>query len=81
MIADTLGWVYIKKGLANNAIAIFSDLTVKHPKISSFHYHYAMALSQRGDKVQAKRSLDLALKNNPQNQELEDIKKLQQKLG
>ncbi len=81
MIADTLGWIYIKKGLANNAIAIFSDLTTKHPKVSIFHYHHAMALSQRGDKVQAKRSLDLALKSNPQNQELEDIKKLQQKLG
>jgi len=81
MIADTLGWIYIKKGLANNALAIFSDLTTKHPTIPVFHYHHAMALSQRGDKVQAKRSLDLALKNNPQKQELEDIKKLQQKLG
>ncbi len=81
MIADTLGWIYIKKGLANNAIAIFSDLTTKHPAISTFHYHHAMALSQRGDKVQAKRSLELALKGNPQKQELEDIKKLQQKLG
>ena len=81
MIADTLGWIYIKKGLANNAIAIFSDLTTKHPAISIFHYHHAMALSQRGDKVQAKRSLELALKGNPQKQELEDIKKLQQKLG
>jgi len=81
MIADTLGWIYIKKGLANNALAIFSDLTVKHPTVPVFHYHHAMALSQRGDKAQAKRSLDLALKNNPQKQELEDIKKLQQKLG
>ncbi len=81
MIADTLGWIYIKKGLSNNAIAIFSDLTAKHPTVSVFHYHHAMALSQRGDKVQAKRSLELALKGNPQKQELEDIKKLQQKLG
>ena len=81
MIADTLGWIYIKKGLANNAIAIFSDLTVKHPSMSLFHFHYAMALSQRGDKAQAKRSLELALKTNPPKQELEDIKKLQQKLG
>ncbi len=81
MIADTLGWIYIKKGLANNALAIFTDLTVKYPTIPIFHYHHAMALAQRGDKVQAKRSLELAIKNNPQKQELEDIKKLQQKLG
>lgn len=81
MIADTLGWIYIKKGLANNAISIFEDLTAKNPKVAVFHYHLAMAQSQRGDKIAAKRALDNALKANPQKQELEDIKKLAAKIG
>jgi tetratricopeptide (TPR) repeat protein len=81
MIADTLGWIYIKKGLANNAVPIFTELTTKYPAVAVFHYHLAMAHSQRGDVAQAKRSIEAALKANPQNQELEDIKKLQQKLG
>lgn len=81
MISDTLGWIYIKKGLANNAVPIFNDLTAKYPAVAIFHYHLAMAHSQRGDTAQAKRSIEAALKANPQKQELEDIKKLQQKLG
>jgi tetratricopeptide (TPR) repeat protein len=81
MISDTLGWIYIKKGLANNAVPIFNELTAKYPTVSTFHYHLAMAHSQRGDTAQAKRALESALKANPQKQELEDIKKLQQKLG
>jgi tetratricopeptide (TPR) repeat protein len=81
MIADTLGWIYIKKGLANNAVPIFTELTAKYPAVAVFHYHLAMAHSQRGDSAQAKRAIEAALKANPQKQELEDIKKLQQKLG
>ncbi len=81
MISDTLGWIYIKKGLANNAVPIFNELTAKYPAVAVFHYHLAMAHSQRGDSAQAKRSIEAALKANPQKQELEDIKKLQQKLG
>ena len=81
MISDTLGWIYIKKGLANNAVPIFNELTAKYPTVAVFHYHLAMAHSQRGDSAQAKRSIEAALKANPQKQELEDIKKLQQKLG
>lgn len=81
MISDTLGWIYIKKGLANNALPIFTELTTKFPTVATFHYHLAMAHSQRGDNMQAKRALDAALKANPQKQELEDIRKLQQKIG
>jgi tetratricopeptide (TPR) repeat protein len=81
MISDTLGWIYIKKGLANSALPIFNELTAKFPAVAVFHYHLAMAHSQRGDNAQARRALDAALKANPQKQELEDIKKLQQKIG
>jgi tetratricopeptide (TPR) repeat protein len=81
MISDTLGWIYIKKGLANSALPIFNELTAKFPAVAVFHYHLAMAHSQRGDNAQAKRALDAALKASPQKQELEDIKKLQQKIG
>ena len=73
--------VWAAVGLANNAVTIYSELTTKHPTIAVFHYHLAMAHSQRGDKLQAKRSLESALKANPSPKDLEDIKKLQLKLG
>ena len=54
-VADTLGWIYIKKNLPDSAIAVFRELVTKNPKRAAFHYHLAMALFQKGDKVQAKR--------------------------
>ena len=79
-VADTLGWIYIKKNLSEDAVRIFHDLTVKDPKNSTFHYHYAMALMQKGDKPSAKRELDTAMKDNPSKDEQDKIHELLQKI-
>ncbi len=75
-IADTLGWIYIKKNLPDSAVSIFRELTTKHPDRSTFRYHLAMALLQKGDKVNARREAELALKNNSNNQEAAQIREL-----
>jgi tetratricopeptide (TPR) repeat protein len=64
-IADTLGWIYIKKSLSEEAVRIFRDLVQKEPKNPNFHYHYGMALAQKGDKISAKKELEQALQNKP----------------
>ena len=64
-ISDTLGWIYLKKKLTPNALAIYDGLVVKQPKNSTFRYHRGMALLQKGDKVQAKKELQTALLNRP----------------
>ncbi len=64
-IADTLGWIYIKKSLSEDAVRIFKDLVQKEPKNANYHYHYGMALMQKGDKVSAKKELESALQNRP----------------
>ena len=61
-IADTLGWIYIKKNLADNAISIFKDLLSRKPTNATWRYHLAMALYQKGDRVQAKKECETALK-------------------
>jgi tetratricopeptide (TPR) repeat protein len=60
-VSDTIGWIYIKKKLNDSAIEIFKDLTQKAADNPTFHYHYALALNQKGDKANALRELKTAL--------------------
>ena len=68
-MADTLGWIYIKKNLSADAERIFKDLVVKDPGNSTFHYHYGLALKQKGDKFSARREFEAALRNKPSKDE------------
>jgi len=68
-MADTLGWIYIKKNMSGDAERIFKDLVDKEPTSSTFHYHYGLALIQKGDKPSARKQLEIALKNKPSKDE------------
>jgi tetratricopeptide (TPR) repeat protein len=80
-ISDTLGWIYIKKNLSDSAIVIFRDLVDKDPERSTYRYHYAMALLQKGDKSSAKKELEAALRSKPQKDEEGKIRDLMAKIG
>jgi tetratricopeptide (TPR) repeat protein len=80
-ISDTLGWIYLKKNLAENAIDIFKDLVSKEPNISTYHYHLGMAYSQKGDKTKALEQLRESLKYNPAKDEKDKIQQLITRLG
>ncbi len=75
-VNDTLGWIYIKKNLSDNAVSIFRDLIQKYPQKSTYHYHLGMALFQKGDKPNAKKSLEMALTKNPDSIEQTKIREL-----
>lgn len=64
-IADTLGWIYIKKNMSEDAVRVFTDLVQKDPNNATFHFHYGMALLQKGDKSGARKQFETALKDNP----------------
>jgi tetratricopeptide (TPR) repeat protein len=80
-VADTLGWIYIKKNLSDNAIDIYRDLTRRQPQRSTFHYHLGMALFQKGDRAQAKQALLTALRNKPAKDEEAKIRELLGRIG
>lgn len=80
-VADTLGWIYIKKNLADQAINIFSDLVKKDPNRSVYQYHLAMAYFQKGDKPNAKKAAQTALSKGPTKDEEQKIKDLIAKCG
>lgn len=79
-VSDTLGWIYIKKNLSEDAVRVFKDLTAKVPSNPTFHYHYAMALLQKGDKPSAKRELETALADKPSKGDEAKVRELLQKL-
>jgi tetratricopeptide (TPR) repeat protein len=80
-IADTLGWVYVRKNLSDNAIRIFQELVRKDPNHSTWRFHLAAALYQKGDKPSARRELEAALRSKPNRQEEQKIRELLTKTG
>jgi tetratricopeptide (TPR) repeat protein len=79
-IADTLGWIYIKKNLSEDAVRVFKDLVIQEPANPAYHYHFGMALLQKGDKPSAKKEFEAAMKNNPSKDDGAKIKTLLQSL-
>ena len=80
-VSDTLGWIYLKKNLTDNAIDIFKDLVNKVPAQAVFRYHLGMAYSQKGDKTRALKELQDALKYNPTKEDRDKIQQLITRLG
>lgn len=73
-VADTLGWVYYKRGLMEPAAAEFrtaSELAAKrgHPSLrAEIHYHLALALQALGRTDEALEELDAALALEPEHE-------------
>ncbi len=80
-INDTLGWIYLKKNLTDQALDTFKTLVVKAPQNPTFHYHYAMALDQKGDRVNARKECQIALGDKPPKPLENEIRILMQKVS
>jgi tetratricopeptide (TPR) repeat protein len=80
IVADTLGWVYLKKGLTGSALQVFQNNVKREPKNPSFRYHLAAALLASGDKLKAKEELQKALQSGPSSDE-PNIRQLLAKIG
>jgi Flp pilus assembly protein TadD len=75
-VDDTLGWIYYKKGLSSLAIESLNNSTTRQPDNPSYNYHLALAHHQNGDKEQARKLLEKALKSNANFEGAADAKKL-----
>jgi len=80
-VNDTLGLIYIRKNLTDQAIDTFRTLVVKVPQNPTYHYHYAMALLQKGDRETAKKECLSALADKPNKQQENEIRQLMAKVG
>jgi tetratricopeptide (TPR) repeat protein len=64
-ISDTVGLIYIKKALSQEAVRVLDDLVKLEPSNPTFRFHLAMALQQKGDKPRARKEAEEALRNKP----------------
>jgi len=63
--ADVLGWAYYKLGSPESAVVQLKDSVQKVPSNPIFQYHLGMAYLASGHRDFAQRSLQTALKDNP----------------
>jgi tetratricopeptide (TPR) repeat protein len=61
LFLDTLGWVYVKLGQANDAVRLLKPVADKAPEEPVVNYHLGMAYHRAGDMGQAKIYLAKAL--------------------
>jgi tetratricopeptide (TPR) repeat protein len=80
-VSDTLGWVYIQKKMADNALGIFKDLVKRNPTNAGFRYHLGYALYIKGDIPSAKQSLQAARGLKPNKEDDAHIRELLAKIG
>jgi tetratricopeptide (TPR) repeat protein len=64
-VNDTLGWVYVKKGLGALAIPVLRESVRAEPRNAAYHYHLGMAYVGVGDAKQAQAALERALALDP----------------
>ena len=80
-VADTLGWISLKRNRPDAAIQVFSTLVAKYPEEAVFRYHLAAALFQKGDRGRAKSEAQAALGLKPSGEDERKIRDLLAKIG
>jgi len=79
--SDTIGCIYLKKGLSDSALKVFGNLVQKYPNYPTFHYHLGMALLEKGDKSKARKELEAALASHPKREDEAQIRAMLGKIG
>lgn len=64
-VLDTLGWVRLRRGEIEPAIAVFEKALEQQPDFSTARYHLGLALVQRGDDEAARQAFRAALDGGP----------------
>jgi tetratricopeptide (TPR) repeat protein len=80
-VADTLGWIYFKRGAYRAAIDLFQEglrLAAKHnrPESATIHYHLGLAYEKTGEVSLAKQHLEKVLKIDPAYGDAAEVKTL-----
>lgn len=63
-VADTLGWIYVKKNMTSLALPVLQDAVARAPSDAYPHYHLGVALARMGQAPKARQMLERALALN-----------------
>ena len=74
-VDDTLGWVYLKKGMAASAIPPLESAVKIDPANATYRYHLGLAYAKSGDKVKADDAFAEAIKRKPGFRDAEEARR------
>jgi predicted Zn-dependent protease len=80
-LTDTLGWIYLKKGMKDSAVQTFTNLVRQQPQDPTFRYHLGMAFLEKGDKTKAKSEFEKSLSNQPSSEDERKMRELIRSIG
>jgi Flp pilus assembly protein TadD len=80
-VADTLAWVYYKKGAYRLAIDLLRDAIQNEEKNATFHYHLGLAYQKNNDLAKARTHLRRALELEPNSPSSADYRKALDAVG
>jgi tetratricopeptide (TPR) repeat protein len=80
-IADTLGWVYVKREELDRAVTVLRAVADAAPGVALFRYHLAFALWKAGDQTEAAAQLKQALQLKPAEAERKQMEALAKELA
>lgn len=66
VIMDTLGWILVEKGDTARGVALLRQASAAAPKARDIRYHLAVGLFKAGDKLGARKELDVLVAGNLQ---------------
>ena len=75
-VADTLGWIYYKKGIAPQALTSLKQAVAAEPSNAIYLYHLGAAYALSKDKGNARLTLEKALKLQPTFPGSDDARKI-----
>jgi len=78
--ADTVGYIYLKKGMYDTAIQTFRGLARRFPAYAGFHYHLGLALFEKGEKAAARKELQTAMAGRATAEDKQRIQELLNRL-
>jgi tetratricopeptide (TPR) repeat protein len=79
--SDTLGYVYIKRRLYQNAVDVLEAAVKGDPERGDYRYHYALALYHAGQKEKAAQELRAAQALELSSQDASGVKTLLEEIG
>jgi Tfp pilus assembly protein PilF len=80
-INDTIGWIYLKKGLPELAARQFKASTEKDATNQAFWAHLGLAYAKTGDLAKAKEILERTLQHDPNVHSAEEARAVLRQLG
>jgi putative PEP-CTERM system TPR-repeat lipoprotein len=79
-VLDTVGWMRVGQGKVESGLPLLRKAAGLAPQAGEIRYHLGYALSKSGDKLQAKKELQLALASGNKFDQLDDARALLRQL-